>query len=789
MVLSNSDTAVTVVETIPARGARKGNATINLENTNHIIQRLTKLYTRPVEATVREVVSNAIDAMAKLPLGDRRPVEITSPTLESPFFTVRDYGCGMTAFEAEHNYIAFGGGSKGDDLAFVGSFGLGGKAPLAYTSTFYVETVKAGVKTEFSMSLIDGVVSFSMKPSVKTDEADGTFVKVPVNNYDVERFKSAIQLNYKQFSCFTPFVIDGKLYQGTDELFELGELPIHKDPETGEIIMGRVFMDIDAVASALMRQSLRYKLEAVLSGWSYSVPNSGYARQTFYVEIPTGLYNFDSSRDSITDDSRARVALNLLMSTLNDKEKLANLVLGAIPKLDKTMVLKLAQTKALEHYELDEAGIFGFMGTDIKVSEFDQPDGFNIAKALSSKEVIANSSFIIGRKGELHENPFDGVNHYSKTGIASLVSGIELGKIHLKHLIYLQGANQAVFLAYNEANLKSILRKRNYMLEHFGKQSTFFLINEAGEQVSEDVKAGVEYVTGKPYKPLTFEQIEALVKPYVEKARKAKLEEARIANSKLMTEELYFSVLSDGTRSMEEIAARPHYSSTRASMNDWVASGAQLLVGDGGDSSYIFMGAVNANVIDVSKPIWYFDRKFTVQLARELVGFEHRMFFSPARFKKLSVTSQKLFSGRVFNARHIDAVIQKTSREELVGTLLNGIRHCDATFTRVAPYVKSGSLTEQAFRAFGPIKQRYAATEELNAALAELERRGEATEIKLLLKLGELFANNREEKSDFKRAAEILRVYYSGDDESLSDSPIFKAAMAIILEGFEQQLS
>ena len=123
--------------------------TVSPEAMKYILPRLTDLYLDPVEAVVRETVSNAQDAAGRAV--STSPVVVESPDLLSPSLVVSDSGDGMTREQVERTYVSYGMSSKRDDLGQVGAFGLGAKAPLAYTSEFQVETVCDGELTSISI--------------------------------------------------------------------------------------------------------------------------------------------------------------------------------------------------------------------------------------------------------------------------------------------------------------------------------------------------------------------------------------------------------------------------------------------------------------------------------------------------------------------------------------------------------------------------------------------------------------------------------------------------------------
>ena len=115
-----------------------------------ILDLLTDLYENPIEATVREVVSNAVDA--SVAANTKKTIKITLPTSLRSTFTVQDFGTGMSIETIKNVYSQYGVSSKRDDFSQIGAFGLGAKAPLAYCSEFNVVTTHKGITTSFTIS-------------------------------------------------------------------------------------------------------------------------------------------------------------------------------------------------------------------------------------------------------------------------------------------------------------------------------------------------------------------------------------------------------------------------------------------------------------------------------------------------------------------------------------------------------------------------------------------------------------------------------------------------------------
>lgn len=167
----------------------------------------TKIYTRPVDAIVRELACNARDAHIEAGTQDR-PIEIflpSSQTYDNPFkayreavssdhFTIRDYGTGLSPEQIENLYTVFFSSNKRDTNDLTGCFGIGSKSPFAYSDTFSVASYYNGKKHLYVMSKsATGVPSVTSIASTDTTEDNGLEISIPVKSQDITKFQSAAQ--------------------------------------------------------------------------------------------------------------------------------------------------------------------------------------------------------------------------------------------------------------------------------------------------------------------------------------------------------------------------------------------------------------------------------------------------------------------------------------------------------------------------------------------------------------------------------------------------------------------
>lgn len=145
-----------------------------------LMDALTNLYSDPVTAPIREIISNAIDSHVEA--GQTRPVEVTRPSTFRPVFEVRDFGVGMNVDTLLKVYGKYGYSTKRHTNDQIGMMGLGSKAALTYTDSFSVIAVKDGVRIFAVVSRgQDGGGGVDVKDTSRVDEPDGVIVQVPVS--------------------------------------------------------------------------------------------------------------------------------------------------------------------------------------------------------------------------------------------------------------------------------------------------------------------------------------------------------------------------------------------------------------------------------------------------------------------------------------------------------------------------------------------------------------------------------------------------------------------------------
>ena len=179
----------------------------------HIMRVLSNLYTNPVEAIVREYLSNMYDAYVPL---IKTGAEIIPPVVRLPgvFRTTlefQDFGVGMDFDTVWSVYSQYGNSTKSDTNDEIGGFGLGSKAAFCYNggSAWNIIACKGGVRNTF-MACVgpDGIPVLSHVGKEVGDFPNGVTISIPILSSDVDSVRRAVEKFAPHFEL--PLLIDDK---------------------------------------------------------------------------------------------------------------------------------------------------------------------------------------------------------------------------------------------------------------------------------------------------------------------------------------------------------------------------------------------------------------------------------------------------------------------------------------------------------------------------------------------------------------------------------------------------
>lgn len=207
------------------------------------------LYANKVRAIIRELSCNAVDSHIAAGKKDT-PFDVHLPNTLEPWFSIRDYGTGLTHDQVTQIYTTYFESTKTNSNEFIGALGLGSKSPFSYTDNFTVTAIRDGVKGIYSAFINgDGVPSIALMMTEATDDPSGVEVKFSVNDqWDFSKFADEARTVYTYFAL-RPVVSGKSNFEFRDvEYLDKDIIPgVHsyKDGRRSVAIMGNIAYPIE----------------------------------------------------------------------------------------------------------------------------------------------------------------------------------------------------------------------------------------------------------------------------------------------------------------------------------------------------------------------------------------------------------------------------------------------------------------------------------------------------------------------------------------------------------------
>lgn len=180
----------------------------------------TSLYSRPIEAIVRELSCNALDAHTAAGTTNI-PFEVGMDHNKEGYtdFFVRDYGTGMDPADLERLYTTYFDSTKQQGDGFIGSFGLGSKSPFAYTKNFFITDTYFGMVHKYEAKVDEDTHIPSL---VKLSEeftgelANGIEIRFAIYDGKADEFRNAITKVLRWFGSSVVLVGDNVVQHWND---------------------------------------------------------------------------------------------------------------------------------------------------------------------------------------------------------------------------------------------------------------------------------------------------------------------------------------------------------------------------------------------------------------------------------------------------------------------------------------------------------------------------------------------------------------------------------------------
>ena len=158
------------------------------------------LYANKVRAIIRELSCNAVDS--HVAAGKQgTPFDVHLPNSLEPYFSIRDYGTGLSHDQVTNIYTTYFESTKTASNEFIGALGLGSKSPFSFTDNFTVTAVQNGKKGIYSAFINEqGVPSIALMMDEETTDPNGVEVRFAVEDrYDFAKFRDEARYVYEYF--------------------------------------------------------------------------------------------------------------------------------------------------------------------------------------------------------------------------------------------------------------------------------------------------------------------------------------------------------------------------------------------------------------------------------------------------------------------------------------------------------------------------------------------------------------------------------------------------------------
>ena len=167
---------------------------LDLDSAQILMQMLSKnLYSDDIGSAIRECASNALDSHRRAGVDTPIIVSFKSSTDYNYEFCVEDFGIGLDADDVKNIISKYGKSTKRDSNTELGMMGLGFKAPLAYSSSFYFVCRKDGMERKYMMYEGEDTNTIDLLYETTTAEANGVKIIIPVKYSDAYQFRKKIK--------------------------------------------------------------------------------------------------------------------------------------------------------------------------------------------------------------------------------------------------------------------------------------------------------------------------------------------------------------------------------------------------------------------------------------------------------------------------------------------------------------------------------------------------------------------------------------------------------------------
>ena len=256
---------------------------LDLDSAQILMQMLSKnLYSDDIGSAIRECASNALDSHRRAGVDTPIVVSLKAASYNNYEFCVEDFGIGLDADDVRNIISKYGKSTKRNSATELGMMGLGFKAPLAYSSSFYFVCRKDGMERKYMMYEGEDTNTIDLLYETETTEANGVKIIIPVKYGDKYNFIRKIK---EQLCYFESVYFDVPDDPSINNDFVISRHPDFQFSEMStdtklHICLDNVYYPLDFEKLGIDRLEFPLALRFSLSDGLFPTPNRESLRYT-----------------------------------------------------------------------------------------------------------------------------------------------------------------------------------------------------------------------------------------------------------------------------------------------------------------------------------------------------------------------------------------------------------------------------------------------------------------------------------------------------------------------------
>jgi hypothetical protein len=259
-----------------------------------------KIYSNKILAVVREYGCNAYDAHVAAGNQDK-PFYVHIPNSLEPYFSIRDYGTGLSEENIYNVYTTYFNSTKSNSNDFIGALGLGSKSAFSYVDQFSIESYFEGTKTTYSCFLDEaGSPSVTKVIEEETTEPNGLCIMVMVNYGDFNNFVRCCRTVFHRFPVLPEFSQPDVLAQYERNVLSRGtnyEIVDYKTRDTVGLQVSCAYAIQGVVAYPIRDENFSEELSDI---------HQSFLNDRLDIQFPIGQLDIAPSREELSYDKNTQ---------------------------------------------------------------------------------------------------------------------------------------------------------------------------------------------------------------------------------------------------------------------------------------------------------------------------------------------------------------------------------------------------------------------------------------------------------------------------------------------------